>query len=84
MATQYHKRGGKGGRQDRTSDLQKMKEIIISPFEQFEIHRVIPMRLGETLDISVTNSTIYMLFAVGVYMTLYKINIEGGTIVPGR
>lgn len=65
-------------RKGNTNELQKMKEIIISPFEQFEIHRIIPMRLGETLDLSITNSTIYMLFAVGVYMTIYKINIEGG------
>ena len=55
-----------------------------SPFEQFEIQRVIPIRLGETLDISVTNSAIYMGIAVGVYMLLYRVNIEEGTIVPGR
>jgi hypothetical protein len=42
------------------------------------------MRLGETFDISITNSTVYMIFAVGVYMLLYKINIEQGTVVPGR
>lgn len=64
--------------------LKMMRNITLSPFEQFEIHRIIPMRLGETLDLSITNSTIYMVFAVGVYMILYKINIEGGTIVPGR
>lgn len=61
-----------------------MSKITLSPFEQFEIHRIIPMRIGETLDLSITNSTIYMVFAVVVYMILYKINIEGGTIVPGR
>ena len=61
-----------------------MSKITLSPFEQFEIHRLIPMKLGETLDISVTNSTIYMVFAVGVYMIIYKINIEGGPRVPGR
>lgn len=59
-----------------------MSKITLSPFEQFEIHRIIKM--GDTLDISITNSTIYMVFAVGVYMVLYKINIEGGTVVPGR
>jgi hypothetical protein len=69
---------------DKATILQMMRKITLSPFEQFEIHRIIPMKLGETLDISITNSTIYMVFAVGVYMILYKINIEGGTIVPGR
>lgn len=59
-----------------------MNKIALSPFEQFEIHRIIP--IGDTLDISITNSTVYMVFAVGVYMILYKINIEGGTVVPGR
>jgi hypothetical protein len=61
-----------------------MKGVALSPFEQFEIHRILPIRLGETLDLSITNSTVYMMIAVGVYMLLYKINIEGGTIVPGR
>ena len=60
--------------------------VAISPFEQFEIHRIVPMRLGETVDISVTNATVYMMIAVGVYMLIYKTNIEGpgGKIVPGR
>lgn len=60
-----------------------MSKITLSPFEQFEIHRIVKLG-GDTLDISITNSTIYMVFAVGVYMILYKINIEGGTVVPGR
>jgi hypothetical protein len=61
-----------------------MRRMTLSPFEQFEINRLIPIRLGETLDLSITNSTVYMGFAVGVYIILYKINIERGTIVPGR
>lgn len=59
-----------------------MSNITLSPFEQFEIHRIV--KIGDTFDISITNSTVYMVFAVAVYMILYKINIEGGTIVPGR
>lgn len=57
--------------------------VAMSPFEQFEINRLIPIR-GEVWDISVTNSTVYMMIAVGVYMLLYKINIEKGRVVPGR
>ena len=62
----------------------KEKGMTISPFEQFEIQRILPIRLGDTMDISITNSTVYMAFAVGVYLVLYKINIEQGTLVPGR
>lgn len=58
--------------------------IIGSPFEQFEIQRIVPLELGGAVDISITNSTVYMAIAVGVYMVLYKINIEGGKVVPGR
>lgn len=57
---------------------------LTSPFEQFEINRIIPLQLGDTLDLSITNSTIYMLYALLIYHVLYKINIERGTLVPGR
>ena len=57
--------------------------MTISPFEQFEINRLIPIG-GDVWDISITNSTVYMMIAVGVYMLLYKINIEKGRVVPGR
>jgi F0F1-type ATP synthase membrane subunit a len=60
------------------------ERVIGSPFEQFEIHRIVPMQLGETLDISITNSTIYMMYAIIIYTVLYKINIEKGKVVPGR
>jgi hypothetical protein len=60
------------------------QQKLTSPFEQFEINRIIPLQLGETLDLSITNSTIYMLYALFIYHVLYKINIERGTLVPGR
>ena len=55
-----------------------------SPFEQFEIHRYVPIQLGETLDLSITNTTIYMVYAIVIYMGMYKMNIEKGKLVPGR
>lgn len=58
--------------------------ILGSPFEQFEIIRLVPIRLGDTLDLSITNSTVYLVFALGIYTVAYKINIEGGHIVPTR
>jgi F-type H+-transporting ATPase subunit a len=59
------------------------ERVIGSPFEQFEIHRIIPIQLGE-LDLSITNSTIYMIYALVIYTVLYKINVEKGKVVPGR
>jgi hypothetical protein len=59
-------------------------KILGSPFEQFEIVRIIPLRLGDTLDLSITNSTVYLAFALGIYTIAYKINIEKGYLVPTR
>jgi len=58
--------------------------IIGSPFEQFEIIRIIPLRLGDTLDLSITNSTVYLALALGIYTVAYNINIERGLLVPTR
>lgn len=55
-----------------------------SPFDQFEITRVVPLQIGNTFDLSITNSTIYMAIAVAVYFVLYELNIATGTVVPGR
>jgi len=61
------------------------REIIVgSPFECFEVNTYIPIRLGEALDLSITNSAIYMIYALVIYEILIKTNIENGTIVPGR
>ena len=57
--------------------------MAASPFEQFEINRIIPLKLGETFDISITNS-IYMFYAFFVYSILYEYNIHRGTLVPSR
>ena len=58
--------------------------ISSSPFEQFEIIRIIPLRLGETLDLSITNSTVYLALALTIYTLAYNINIEQGLLVPTR
>jgi hypothetical protein len=42
------------------------REIIASPFEQFEIIRIIPLKFG-ALDLSITNSTVYLAFAFAIY-----------------
>ncbi len=60
-----------------------MSVVTYSPVEQFEVHRIIPLQFG-VLDLSITNSTVYMLYAVLIYQVLYKINIAEGKLVPGR
>lgn len=55
-----------------------------SVFEQFEIIRIIPLHIFGNFDISITNSTLFMLIAVGFYYFLYKTNVENGLLVPGR
>lgn len=56
--------------------------MIFSHFDQFEIIRLIPIHLFGNLDISVTNSTIFMLIAVGAFSGLMV--IEKGYLVPTR
>jgi hypothetical protein len=53
-----------------------------SPFEQFEIIRLIPIHLMGNLDISVTNSTLFMLIAASFF--LFIANMEKGLLIPTR
>ncbi len=58
--------------------------MTFSAFDQFEVIRIIPIHPFGNLDLSVTNSTIFMLVAVAFFYMLYKTNVEKGYIVPGR
>ena len=72
-------------REDLKPSIRKrMKEIAGSPFEQFEIIGIIPLKLGSTLDLTITNSTVYLAIALGVYTIAYNLNIERGLLVPTR
>lgn len=55
-----------------------------SHFDQFEIVRIIPLHLFGNLDLSFTNSTLFMLLAVGFFYFLYLTNIKHSLIIPGR
>lgn len=59
------------------------ENMAISAFEQFEILRIIPLGLGK-FDISITNSTIFMVLAVLYWVVIYKTNVEKGGLVPSR
>lgn len=59
--------------------------MAYSAFEQFEITRILPLHLFGNLDISITNSTIFMVLALGFYYVLYSISgVREGSLVPSR
>lgn len=57
--------------------------MTFNVFEQFEITRLIPINiLG--LELSITNSTLFMLLALGFIYFIYVSNIKKGYITPTR
>lgn len=55
-----------------------------SPLEQFQIKRLIEIQPVDGLDLSFTNSTLFMLIAVGLSVALIVAGMRGAAIVPGR
>jgi len=56
--------------------------ITNSPFEQFEISRLLPIHPFGNFDISITNSTIFMVIAAGFFLFIF--NMEKGLVIPTR
>lgn len=56
---------------------------MASPLEQFEIHPIVPLRLGE-IDISFTNSSLYMVLTVVLTAGFVLLGMRQRAIVPGR
>ena len=54
-----------------------------SPLEQFEIKRLAPAEIGG-LDVSFTNSALFMVIAVGLVTFLMVYSMRGRAMVPGR
>jgi F-type H+-transporting ATPase subunit a len=54
-----------------------------SPLEQFEIHPILPISIGG-LDISFTNSALWMAIAVVLVYTLVMLGSRNASMVPGR
>ena len=55
---------------------------MYSPLEQFRIVRVIPLGMGQ-YDVSLTNSSLYMLLATGLSLMLFMaVTREGGRVIP--
>ena len=55
----------------------------IDPIHQFEIQRLIPIKIGD-LDLSFTNSALMMVIAVGLVTLFLTMSVRGREIVPGR
>ena len=57
----------------------------INPIEQFELHKVLPIQIGDHhYDISITNSAIYMVIIGLVALWLMSATARGSVGVPGR
>ncbi len=53
------------------------------PLEQFEIHELVPIHIGD-LNLSYTNSALWMTVAVMLTMLLFTAGMRGRAMVPGR
>jgi F-type H+-transporting ATPase subunit a len=53
------------------------------PLEQFEIQRIVPMKLGG-LDLSFTNSALFMVVALALVTGFLILSMRRGALVPGR
>ena len=55
----------------------------MDPMHQFEIKRIIELNLGG-LDVSITNSSVMMMAAVGLISLFLIMSMSGRAIIPGR
>ncbi len=54
-----------------------------SPLAQFEIKEIVPIKLGG-LDLSFTNSSLFMVIAVTLAASFFLVGMRRGALVPGR
>jgi len=74
--------GGGAPQEGGRAGKGKNKTMTNSPFEQFEIIRLLPIHPFGNFDISVTNSTLFMLIAASFF--LFIVNMEKGLLIPTR
>ena len=58
-------------------------EEAAGPFEQFVIHRLVPLHIGN-IDASFTNASLWMAIAILLATALMTLSMRGGALVPGR
>lgn len=57
--------------------------MAASPIEQFEVYPLLPIQVGN-LDLSFTNSSLWMVFAVALSTVILAVSARGGALVPSR
>ena len=57
--------------------------VKINPLEQFKIEPIIPIHIGN-LDVSFTNSSLFMIVAAVLITALVVLSTRGARLVPGR
>ncbi len=58
--------------------------MTVSIFDQFEITQIVNIHPFGNFDISITNSTIFMVIALGLFIQLSRLTVTEGKIVPDR
>lgn len=56
----------------------------MDPIHQFEIYPIVPIRIFENVDVSFTNSALYMTVAVVLITAMITLGMRGRALVPGR
>jgi len=56
-------------------------EKLIDPIHQFEITKLANIEIG-SLDISFTNSSLFMFLAIGATMLLFVLGLSKKSIIP--
>lgn len=53
-----------------------------NPLDQFQVYNIIPLRIGD-IDISLTNSSLWMLFVVGIIILFCILSTKKLSLIPG-
>jgi len=64
----------------------QVREAIVehhNPLEQFAIQRIVPLHIGG-VDVSITNSTVFMVLAIALITLFLTMSMRGGSLVPSR
>jgi len=69
-----------------TSYIQQGIEPVMAadPMEQFDIVELFPLNLGGALNISFTNSSLWMLISIIVALTFFFMSTGRRSLIPGR
>lgn len=59
--------------------------VAYSAFDQFEVHRLVNLHIFDKIDLSITNSSLFLIISLLYFIFLIKYSgIETGYLVPSR